>query len=165
MRTWPIVTLAVALTCGAAAAPDDFGRPIDAALDAFHEAASRADEGSYLGLFAPEGVFIGTAPGERWTVEEFRAFVRPYFSQGRGWTYTPRDGERHIGVSEDGAFAWFDEVLDNAKYGECRGSGVLRRIDGAWRIVQYELVIPIPNEIAPEVVEMIRARSGVSPDP
>ncbi len=50
----------------------------------------------------------------------------------------------------------FDEVLDSESYGECRGSGVLRRIDGNWRIVQYNLTIPLPNEIAAEVVERIR---------
>ena len=51
---------------------------------------------------------------------------------------------------------WFDEVAVNAKYGECRGTGVLVHLDGAWRIAQYNLSIPIPNEIALEVVGMIR---------
>jgi len=125
-------------------------------LDAFHAAAAAADEAGYFGLFAPEGVFLGTAAEERWTVEEFRDFVHPYFSQRKGWTYTPRPERRHIGLSPDASLAWFDEVLDNAKYGECRGTGALRRIDGTWRIVQYNLMIPIPNEIAPQVVEMIR---------
>jgi SnoaL-like protein len=133
---------------------------VEDVLDAFHAAAAAADEGAYFGLFAPEGVFLGTAGEERWTVEEFRAFVHPYFSKGKGWTYTPRPGRRHIGLSPDAGVAWFDEVLDNAKYGECRGTGALRRIEGKWRIVQYNLTIPIPNEIAPRVVEMIRAAAG-----
>jgi hypothetical protein len=142
-------------------APDIAQAPrVAAALDAFHAAAAAADEAGYLGLFAPDGVFLGTAEEERWTVEEFRAFVHPYFSQGKGWTYTPRPGRRHIGLSPDASIAWFDEVLDNAKYGECRGTGALRRIDGKWRIVQYNLMIPIPNEIAPKVVEMIRGAPG-----
>lgn len=47
-------------------------------------------------------------------------------------------------------------MLDNDKYGECRGTGVLVKLGGAWRIVQYNLTIPIPNEIALDVVEMIR---------
>ena len=132
--------------------------PVARALDAFHDAASRADEQGYFEWFAPEGVFIGTAPGERWTVAAFREFVHPYFSKGNGWTYVPREGGRRIGVSADGRFAWFDEVLDNEKYGECRGTGALRKIDGHWRILQYSLVIPIPNEIAGEVVEMIAGR-------
>jgi hypothetical protein len=129
---------------------------VEATLDAFHAAASRADETAYFELFAPEGVFLGTAPGERWTVAEFRAYVHPYFSEGRGWTYEMR--ERHVGLGPHGETSWFDEVLHNDKYGETRGSGVLRRIDGAWRIVQYNLTIPIPNGMAADVVEMIRAQ-------
>ena len=131
-------------------------------LDAFHAAAAAADEQGYLGLFAPEGIFLGTAAGERWTVDAFRTFVHPYFSKGTGWRYTPRPGGRHINLNTDGSLAWFDEVLDNAKYGECRGTGALRIVDGKWRIVQYNLMIPIPNEIAPKVVEMIRA-AGAGP--
>jgi len=160
MKTLSATILIFAVGCGLTPAAEDAGEAVAAALDAFHRAASKADEERYLGAFAPEGVFLGSAPGERWTVEEFRAFVRPYFSRGRGWTYRPRAGGRHVGVSADGLFAWFDEVLDNDKYGECRGSGVLRRIGESWKIVQYELVIPIPNEIAPEVVERIRSREN-----
>ena len=127
-------------------------------LEEFHAAAAAADEERYFRLFAPEGVFLGTDGSERWTVEEFRAYVHPYFTEGRGWTYTAR--ARHIGMSSDGNVAWFDEVLDNEKYGECRGTGVLRRIDGRWTIVQYSLTIPVPNEIAAEVVRMIRDASA-----
>ena len=141
-------------------APSGGAAAVASALDAFHAAAAAADEGAYFGLFAPEGVFLGTAGEERWTVDEFRAFVHPYFSTGKGWTYTARLGRRHIGLSPDASVAWFDEVLDNAKYGECRGTGALRRIDGKWRIVQYNLTIPVPNAIAPRVVEMIRAAAG-----
>jgi hypothetical protein len=151
-----------ALAIGAlvAAAGPDPASEVAAALDAFHAAAAAADEGRYFSLFAPEGVFLGTAGEERWTVEEFRAYAHPHFAAGRGWTYVARPGRRHIGVSADGGLAWFDEVLDNAKYGECRGTGVLRRIDGAWRIVHYSLTIPIPNEIAPDVVRRIRGGAG-----
>jgi TonB family protein len=128
---------------------------IDSVLDAFHTAAANADEAAYFELLAPEAVFLGTAPGERWTVEEFRAFVHPYFSEGRGWSYVPR--ERHVQLDPSGQVAWFDELLDNESYGETRGSGALRRVDGVWRIVQYNLTIPIPNELSQEVVALIRA--------
>ena len=66
--------------------------------------------------------------------------------------------ECRVGLGQHGEPCWFDEVLHNDKYGETRGSGALRRIDGAWRIVQYNLTIPIPNEMAANVVEMIRAQ-------
>ena len=43
--------------------------------------------------------------------------------------------------------------------GRCRGTGVLRLIDGQWRIEQYHLTIPVPNELASEVVKRIREAS------
>ena len=123
-------------------------------LDAFHAAASAADEERYFELLAPDAVFIGTAPGERWAGEAFRAFVRPLFAEGSGWTYVP--SERSVSVAADGRTAWFDERLDNEWYGECRGTGVLRLVDGAWLIEQYALSIPVPDEIAADVVARIR---------
>ncbi|MFZ4574192.1 MAG: nuclear transport factor 2 family protein, partial [Phycisphaerales bacterium] len=74
--------------------------------------------------------------------------------QGKGWTYTPRD--RHVTMGVDGTTAWFDEKLDNAKYGECRGSGVLVREAGAWRIAQYNLTVPVPNDMLADVAKQIR---------
>lgn len=131
-------------------------------LDAFHAAAARADEAAYFELLAPNGVFLGTDAGERWQKEAFRAFAHPYFAQGKGWTFAPRD--RHLDVSRRGEVIWFDELLDSASYGECRGSGVLeRQADGAWRIAQYHLTIPIPNDLAKEFVARIRAAQQPPP--
>ena len=59
---------------------------IDEVLDAFHDAASKADGASYFSLFAEDAVFIGTDAAERWSVDEFKAFAEPYFSEGRGWS-------------------------------------------------------------------------------
>ena len=131
------------------------------ALDAYHEAAAKADEATYLGLMAPTGVFLGTDATERWDREAFRAFVHPYFSQGRGWTFVPRD--RRIQLAANGQVAWFDELLDSASYGECRGTGVLEKIDGAWRIQQYHLTIPMPNELAKDFVARIREAKQNAP--
>jgi hypothetical protein len=127
---------------------------VEATLDRFHGAASRADGEAYFALFAPEGVFIGTDAGERWTVDQFRAYAVPYFSRGKGWTYVPR--LRHVQLSPQGDVAWFDEILDSRAYGVCRGSGVLRRVGAAWLICQYHLTIPVPNDLALKVVKMIR---------
>jgi hypothetical protein len=123
-------------------------------LDALHEAASEADGDRYFALFAEEGVFYGTDATERWTVEEFKAYALPFFDQGRGWTYTPT--ERHVYISDDGSTAWFDERLENAGLGETRGTGVLVRRDGAWKLAQYNLTIPVPNSLAGELVARIR---------
>lgn len=127
---------------------------IDAVLDEFHAAAADADEERYFATLAPRAVFLGTAPGERWQGDELRAFVHGYFSRGVGWAYLP--SIRSVDVAPDGSTAWFDETVSNEHYGECRGSGVLRREAGSWQIEQYNLTIPIPDAIAPDVVQRIR---------
>ena len=129
-----------------------------ALLDRFHEAASKADEDHYFACFEPDGVFLGTDASERWTLDEFKAFAMPYFQRESAWIYTP--AKRAINVSDDGSFAWFDEQLDSAAYGRCRGTGVLHRADGQWRIAQYHLSIPVPNDVAAEVVKLIRDHAG-----
>lgn len=125
-------------------------------LDDLHDAASSADGARYFSLFTPDAVFLGTDASERWTIEQFRAYAKPHFDKGRGWTYIPRPDERHIEIHAD--TAWFDEALDNAKYGLCRGTGVLIRQGGRWKIAQYNLTVPIPNDLLPDVAQMIRQR-------
>jgi len=164
MKTWILaLTLGVAFAGVAALGPSrapSGPAAVAAVLDKFHDAASRADENEYFGLFADDGVFLGTDGGERWTKEQFQAYARPYFAQGRGWTYLPRPNARFVTISTDGSVAWFDEMLDNAKYGECRGSGVLVRSGDSWRIVQYNLSVPVPNDMLPEVADMIRKKTA-----
>ena len=52
---------------------------VEAVLDEFHAAAADADEERYVATLASGVVFLGTAPGERWAGEAFRAFVHSYF--------------------------------------------------------------------------------------
>jgi ketosteroid isomerase-like protein len=127
---------------------------VDSVLDAFHAAAAVADEPRYLATLAEDMVFLGTAPGERWEGPDWREFVHRYFSQGKGWAYAPSD--RSVVIAPDGETAWFDETVDNDHFGACRGSGVLKRESGDWRIVQYNLTIPVPDELVPELVPRIR---------
>jgi len=134
---------------------------VDRVLDDWHAAASVADAERYFGHFASDGVFLGTDTSERWPVAEFRAYADPYFSEGRGWTYVP--SERHVMFSSDGDLAWFDEKLTSEKYGRLRGTGVLRRSGGNWKIVHYNMTFTVPNGIAAEVVSLIRSRSGDAP--
>lgn len=128
---------------------------IEEVLDDFHRAAADAHEERYFAHLAPGAVFLGTDATERWSREEFLQFAHPYFERGQGWTYVPR--QRHVAVAESGDVAWFDEILDNENYGTCRGTGVLQLRGGRWRIEQYHLTIPLPNELARDVVEQIRA--------
>lgn len=129
---------------------------IDSMLDDWHRAAADADEGRYFAHAAPEFVFLGTDPNERWDLASFRAFAHPYFAKGKAWTFVPRD--RHVQLAPGGDVAWFDEKLDSASYGECRGTGVVRRVGGVWKITHYDLTIPIPNDLAKNVVAMIRGK-------
>jgi ketosteroid isomerase-like protein len=156
-RAVPLAAALVLLTLTPALpaqAPPAETAAVSAILDAFHAAAAKADEAAYFGLLAPNAVFIGTDATERWDKETFRGFVHPYFAKGQGWTYTPRD--RHVDFSQDGRVAWFDELLDSAKYGECRGTGVLEKGEGGWKITQYHLTIPMPNDLAEDFVARIR---------
>jgi ketosteroid isomerase-like protein len=127
---------------------------IDGLLDDWHRAAAAADLEGYLGPLADDAVFIGTDATERWSAAEFAEFVAPYFERGQGWTYEPRD--RRVMLADDGTLAWFDERLDNEKYGELRGTGVLRRSDRGWQIVHYSMSFPVPNDVTKSVVALIR---------
>lgn len=128
-----------------------------ATLDRMHAAASAADGAVYFAQFTPDARFIGTDATERWSLADFRAYAEPYFAQGRGWTYTPRDRVMTLAPLDCRCVVWFDELLDNASYGETRGSGVLRLTADGWKIEQYVLSIPVPNERASAVVALIRA--------
>jgi hypothetical protein len=148
----------VACAPGAApvAAPDVVAEraAVDSVLTTLHQSASTADWDRYFDLYAPDAVFFGTDATERWGITEFRG----YATASNGWTYTPT--ERHIFLDADANTAWFDERLENASYGETRGTGVLVKGDSGWKISQYNLTIPIPNDLAKAFVEQIRKRDA-----
>ena len=133
---------------------------ISVVLDNFHQAASDANQQPYFDLLTDNAVFIGTDGSERWDKATFKAFAKPYFDKGQGWTYIPRD--RHVTLAASGKTAWFDEMLDNQSYGECRGTGVLELTAAGWKISQYHLTIPIPNSLAKDVVKQIKQQQGLN---
>lgn len=127
---------------------------IDTVLNDLHDAAAKADGPRYFALFADDAVFLGTDATERWTIAEFRAYAQKRFDTGKGWTY--RSTERHIFFGPSGDAAWFDERVVSEKYGECRGTGALVKREGRWLITQYNLLVPVPNDLLPGVADMIR---------
>jgi len=126
---------------------------VAAVLDDWHAAAASADEARYFGHFAEGAVFLGTDATERWTVDEFRKYAHPYFAKGKAWSF--RAVSRHVAFSKDGSVAWFDESLDTPNLGPSRGSGVLVRTPGGWKIAHYDLSVPIPNDLMKELKERI----------
>lgn len=164
MRRFGVILALVSLLVPVMAAAGDLSETevaVDAVLSRLHQAAADADGEVYFGLFAEDAVFMGTDATERWSVAELKAFAEPYFSQGRGWTYLMN--ERNIFVSSNGQTAWFDESLWNDTYGTCRGTGVLVLTDGAWRIAQYNLTFPIPNDLARGFAEKIKEYESRGP--
>lgn len=147
--------LLMPFACGADTATQE--KAIDRTLDALHAAAAAADGERYFALFAQDAVFIGTDAAERWTIGQFRDYALPLFARGKGWVYHPR--ERHIRLAglPCACIAWFDELLDSQSYGTSRGTGVLV-LDktGEWKIAQYALTFPIPNDLAAELTARIR---------
>eukprot|EP00967_Tisochrysis_lutea_P158490 scaffold324175_cov52-Tisochrysis_lutea.AAC.1 len=142
---------------------------VNSLLDAMHAHAAHANGPSYLALFAPGSVFMGTDPSERWALEEFKQYAGARFAKGQGWRYMVSD--RHVAVRGD--VAWFDEGLEGEVLGTCRGTGVAVRTAtsginasdgeesvedggeyGNWRIAQYSLTMAIRNEVAIDVANI-----------
>lgn len=127
---------------------------VDSVLNDWHRAAAEADFERYFGYFAHDSaIFIGTDATERWTIAQFKPWARPYFERGRAWSFTPE--QRVVYLSEEGTTAWFDEELATPNLGPSRGSGVLQLTPQGWRIVHYNLAVPIPNEIVDRVVDQV----------
>ena len=120
-----------------------------AALDAWHAACARGDGDALEALAADAFVFFGTAAEERWARDAFLQYARQRFATGNTWSYevvARRCDEVSAGVVA------FDEVLDNTNLGRCRSTGVV--VGG--KLAQYNLSLPVPNELILGVVEKIR---------
>ncbi len=120
-------------------------------LDQWHRDAATFNHSRYIGAMTDDGLFIGTDATENWSTAEFSTWSKPYFDKKKTWDFKPFN--RHLFVGENVATAWFDELLDT-QMGVCRGSGVLRKIDGHWKIAQYVLSMTIPNDIAKKVTQL-----------
>ncbi|WP_103068846.1 nuclear transport factor 2 family protein [Aquimarina sediminis] len=124
---------------------------INTTLERWHKAAADADFDAYFGLMTKDAVFIGTDPTENWTNTEFRTFAKPYFDKGKAWSFSTL--ERNIFAQDNDNTAWFDELLDT-QMGICRGSGIIKKINGDWKIKHYVLSIAIPNENVAEITKL-----------
>ena len=126
-------------------------RQINKTIGNWHKAAASANFEDYFGLMTKDAIFIGTDATENWTLPKFKKFAKPYFEAGKAWSFSTL--ERNLYVHENTRVAWFDELLDT-QMGICRGSGVLMKENGHWKINHYVLSIAIPNENVEEVTEL-----------
>lgn len=154
--------LCLSLVSAAPEVPKKAAAPA-AVLDDWHQAAAEADEARYFGHFTADAVFLGTDATERWNRDAFRAWAKPYFSQGKAWSF--RVVSRNLFFSKEGTVAWFDEVLDTPNMGPARGSGVLVKEGGRWKISQYNLSVPIPNALLTDFKDRIDAHLKAPPAP
>lgn len=138
--------------------PSEVKEEINNVLDDWHQAAADANFETYFNLMTSDGIFIGTDATENWQNEQFRQFAKPYFDQGKAWSFSTL--ERNIYLGEKYQTAWFDELLDT-QMGICRGSGVLVNDSGEWKIKHYVPSIAIPNEDVSEVVGIKKERDSI----
>ena len=127
---------------------------VEDVLNNLHLYAAEAKGQEYFDLFAADAIFFGTDIGERWEKNAFQEYGLARFGTGKGWTYHMT--ERNIYFSDDDQTCWFDELVRNDKYGQLRGTGVLKLVDQDWKIVQYNLVLPIPNDLLPKCAQEIK---------
>jgi len=128
-------------------------------IDEWHLDAAKADMEAYFEKIDENGIYIGTDATEIWTKQEFYDWAKSYFDKGKAWSFTRKS--RNVYVYTDGNMAWFDELL-NSPSCVLRGSGVLIRKKGEWKIKHYVLSLPVPNEKFKNVLEVMK-EEGSSP--
>ena len=116
---------------------------LDEKMNQWHADVAEFRIDDYFAFMDESFIFLGTAPGERWTKKEFYNFSKPYFDKQSTWDFKTID--RHWYFSENGKVAWFEENLDTWME-DCRGSGVLVFKNNEWTITHYNLTVLIENE-------------------
>lgn len=148
-----ILLISVLITSCASIPQAQEKEQIDKVLNEWHHAAAVADEDAFFGAFAEDGIYIGTDATEHWTAKELQEWSVKAFAKESAWDFKPYD--RHVFFSKDGNTAWFDELL-KTWMGTCRGSGVLEKVDGKWKIAHYHLAVAVPNEKINDYLDLLK---------
>lgn len=131
---------------------------VDSVISKWHKDAAESNLQKYIGAMSSDAVYLGTDATEYWTKKEFEVFCKPYFDKKTTWDF--KLVKRNIYLSSDFKIAWFDELLDT-KLGLCRGSGVVQKTEGNWKIEQYVLSPTLPNEKTKAVVTLKRIEDSL----
>ncbi len=124
-------------------------------LDSWHQAAATADEDVFFGSMTENCIYLGTDKTEKWKRDELREWSEEYFDRESAWSFTSFD--REIYFSDDGNTAWFDEKL-NTWMGTCRGSGVLLKTEGGWKLSHFNLAVLVPNDKIQGFIELVEGK-------
>jgi hypothetical protein len=121
----------------------------ETALNSLHTAGADKNQAEFIELLTPDAVFLGVGGESRLQGQSLRDFINTSFGSGNLWNY--RIGERDVQLSPDGSVAWFDESLQHEQLGDGRASGVLVKNGSVWKIVQYNLTLPlVRSPLVPE---------------
>ncbi|APD07525.1 hypothetical protein UJ101_02021 [Flavobacteriaceae bacterium UJ101] len=126
---------------------------INELMNQWHHAAATADEVTFFGTMPEDGIYIGTDTTELWKRDELKEWSKKYFDRESAWAFTPIS--RNIYFSKGQNVAWFDELLDTWM-GKCRGSGVLEKQKGKWKLKHYHLAIAVPNDLVEDYLELLK---------
>ncbi|MBB1268153.1 nuclear transport factor 2 family protein [Shewanella sp. SR44-3] len=120
---------------------------VDTLLDNLHQSASDADWDSYFSSYHHDAVFLGTDATERWGMQQFKQYAQA----SKGWSYQLKS-RKLIKIND---LIVFDEALHSPSYGETRGTGALVHTQHGWKVAQYHLTFPIPNDKAKQITQLL----------
>lgn len=129
-------------------------KDIHTLMDNWHLAAAKADEDLFFsGSMTEDGIYLGTDITERWLRDELKEWAKSAFDRETAWDFKSKDRIIYFN-DNDPNIAWFEETLDTWM-GACRGSAVVMRIDGAWKIKHYNLAVAVPNDVIEKYRKLI----------
>lgn len=138
--------------CIEATTPIQNKEAVDKVLTAWHYASETANSAAFFGAMTEDGVYLGTDASERWLRDELKEWAAFAFERDTAWAFTP--SKRKIYLSDNQRIAWFEEMLDT-QMGTCRGSGVLAKVGGVWKIKHYDLAIMVPNDLVKDFMKLV----------
>lgn len=124
---------------------------VAAMLDSFNMAAARADYNRYFDFYTEDATFNGTDATENWNKPAFMAWAKPFFDKKTTWNFKALKRNIYFGKYSD--MAWFEELLVT-QMKICRGSGVVVKQDGNWKLQQYVLSVTVPNSKLDSVISL-----------
>ena len=128
---------------------------VNAFVDNWHDDAAHARM-RYFDKMAPDAVYVGTDRDELWQRDAFREWGRKYF-EGKQAAWVFHASRRNVYATPDGSLIWFDELLDTENMRHCMASGVIRKTAAGFEIVHYQLSLAVPNAVARQVIEVVKA--------